>query len=97
MTTFQLWLIFGVPFFLTGLFYIAVSRSGGRRSILSLIAMSYVILVVLGPIWLCTYYFSSKEIWYGIAVNLSFRALELLVFKVGEGFIEAWKKGSEGI
>lgn len=90
MTSLQLWLIFGVPFFLTGLLYIAVVKSGGRRSLLFLIAGCYFVFVVIGPIWLCIRYFGVDEVWYGIAVTLTFRALELTVFRVGKGFMIAW-------
>jgi hypothetical protein len=93
MTTYQLWLIFGVPFLFTGLLYIGVAKAGGKRPLLILLAALYVVFVCLGPIWLCMRYFGSGEIWYGIAVSLGFRFLELTVFKVGIGFVEAWKKG----
>jgi hypothetical protein len=95
MTPFQLWLIFGVPFLLTGLLYIAVVKSGGKRCVLLLVAASYLVVVVIGPIWLCILYFSSDEAWYGIAVTLVFRALELTAFQVGKGFNKAWKAGNQ--
>lgn len=94
MTAFQLWLIFGVPFFLTGLLYIAVAKSGGSRPVLLLVAACYLIVVVLGPILLCIRYFDFDEVWYGIAVSLTFRALELTAFRVGKGYMKAWKSGN---
>lgn len=93
MTVLQLWLIFGVPFFLTALLYIAVAKSGGRRSVLLLVAGCYFVVVVLGPIWLCIRYFSLDEAWYGIAVSVAFRVFELTVFRVGKGFMAAWQSG----
>jgi hypothetical protein len=92
MTAFQLWLIFGVPFFLTGLLYVAAAKSGGKRSVLLLVATCYFVVVVWGPIWLCIRYFSLEEAWYGIGVSVGFRILELAVFRVGKGFMAAWKR-----
>jgi hypothetical protein len=94
VTALQLWLIFGVPFFLTGLLYIAVVKLGGRRPVLLLIAGCYFVVVVIGPIWLSIRYFDLDEVWYGIAVTLTFRVLELTVFRVGKGFVNAWNRGN---
>ncbi len=91
MTAFQLWLIFGVPFFLTGLLYIAVAKASGKRSVLLFVATCYFVVVVLGPVWLIARYFSLDEVWYGVAVSIGFRVLELFVFQVGKGFMNAWK------
>lgn len=91
MTTYQLWLIFGAPFFITGLLYVAVAKAEGRRSVLSLVAGCYLVVVVIGPVWLCFRYFEIDEAWYGTVVSWAFRVLELTAFQVGKGFKKSWK------
>ena len=93
MTSYELWLIFGVPFLITGVLSIGVLKSSGNRSILILAASCYVVFVVFGPIWLCFRYFDAADAWYGLAVSLAFRALELTVFQVGKIFKTAWESG----